>query len=61
MDPKSMERLKFDRRLIRRRNWISKDELERELAALPDASDKVAPPEEESGRASSASDDPQPE
>ena len=43
MDRKSLERLKFDWRLIRRRNWISSDELRRELDALPDVADKVAP------------------
>ena len=43
MDRKSLERLKLDRRLIRRRNWISSDELRRELDALPDVADKAAP------------------
>ena len=36
MDRKSTRRLRLDRRLIRRRGWMSEKELERELAALPD-------------------------
>ena len=43
MDRKSLEWLKLDRRLIRRRNWISSKELRRELDALPDVADKAAP------------------
>ena len=43
MDRESMRRLRLDRRLIRRRGWVSKDELEREMAALPDVSHKIAP------------------
>jgi hypothetical protein len=43
MERESMRRLRMDRRLIRRRGWLSKEELERELAALPDASHKIAP------------------
>lgn len=42
MDRRSTARLKLDRRLIRRRGWISKEELERELADLPDVSAKIA-------------------
>lgn len=38
--------LKLDRRLIERREWIEPAELERELAALPDVADKIAPPED---------------
>jgi len=45
MDRRSTARLKLDRRLIRRRGWISKEELERELADLPDVSTKIADPE----------------
>ena len=37
--------LKLDRRLLRRRGWIDPAELERELEALPDVSDKIQPPE----------------
>jgi hypothetical protein len=39
--------LRLDLRLIRRRGWISPEDLQRELDALPDASDKIQPPEEE--------------
>ncbi len=45
MDRRSTSKLKLDKRLIRRRGWISKEELERELAALPDVSAKIAEPE----------------
>ncbi len=57
MDRKSTERLMLDRRLTRRRDWISKKELERALAELPDVSHKVAPPDEESGSEGAPSDD----
>ena len=43
MDRESMRRLRLDRRLIRRQGWLSEEELERELAALPDVSHKIAP------------------
>ncbi len=43
MDQKSMRRLRLDRRLIRRRGWLSEEDLERELTALPDVSHKIAP------------------
>jgi hypothetical protein len=43
VDCKSLERLKLDWRLIRRRDWISSDELRRELDSLPDVADKAAP------------------
>lgn len=42
MDRKSIEQLRLDRRLVRRRNWISQDELAKELEALPDVSHKIA-------------------
>jgi hypothetical protein len=41
MDRRSLERLRLDRRLIRRRGWISKQELSAELESLPDAADKL--------------------
>ena len=47
MDRRSMERLKLDKRLMRRRGWISKEDYEREIASLPDVSGKVAEPEHE--------------
>jgi len=46
MDRESMGKLKLDRRLIRRRNWISPQELQQELDALPDVSHKLASVEE---------------
>lgn len=55
MDRTSTDKLRLDRRLIGRRNWVSKDELERALEALPDASDKIADTEEsEDGAAAAA-------
>jgi hypothetical protein len=33
--------LKFDRRLLRRRGWVDSEELEKELADLPDVSHKA--------------------
>lgn len=39
--------LRLDRRLTRRLGWIPPEELQRELDALPDVSDKVRPPEED--------------
>lgn len=50
MNRESLEKLRLDRRLIRRRQWISPSELKRELEALPDVSHKIATdeqPEEE--------------
>ena len=46
MDRESRERLRLDRRLIRRRGHLKPEELARELAALPDVAHKAAPPEE---------------
>lgn len=37
----SMQKLRLDRRLIRRRGWIGKAELERELTGLPDVGGKA--------------------
>ena len=48
MNRDSLEQLQLDRRLIKRRGWIPAEELEKKLEALPDATDKIAPPEEES-------------
>ena len=41
MNRDSMKALRLDRRLLRRRGWISPEDLEEQLAALPDAADKV--------------------
>jgi hypothetical protein len=48
MNREATEKLKLDRRLINRRGWISKAEVEDALESLPDLSHKIAPPEEES-------------
>ena len=48
MNREATEKLKLDRRLMYRRGWISKAELEDALESLPDLSHKIAPPEEES-------------
>jgi hypothetical protein len=47
MNREATEKLRLDKRLIHRRGWIPKAELEELLEALPDVSDKIAPPEEE--------------
>ena len=47
MNREAMEKLRLDRRLINRRGWVSKAELEKNLEALPDVSDKIAPREDE--------------
>ena len=47
MDRESMTRLRLDRRLIRRRGWISAEELERELEQLPDSAHKSTTGDEE--------------
>lgn len=44
---KSLEPLKLDQRLIRRRGWIPESELAEQLEALPDASAKIDPREDE--------------
>jgi len=41
----ALRKLRLDRRLAERRGWITKAELERALAELPDVEDKAAPPE----------------
>lgn len=40
MNRQSMQKLRLDRRLIERSNWISGRELDSELESLPDASHK---------------------
>jgi len=47
MNREALKDLRTDRRMINRRGWISKAELEKDLEALPDVSNKIAPPEEE--------------
>jgi hypothetical protein len=47
MDQQTMRNLRLDRRLIGRRGWPSPQEIEADLAKLPDVAAKIAPPEEE--------------
>ncbi len=47
MDLESQKKLELDVRMMRRRDWMKPEELEKRLAALPDVSDKVAPIESE--------------
>lgn len=42
----SIRHLRLDRRLISRRSWISPEELEAELARLPDVASKAAKEDE---------------
>lgn len=46
MDRDAISKLRLDRRLTSRRDWISPEDLERELEALPDVASKVAPTED---------------
>lgn len=48
----SVRHLRLDRRLLRRRDWLSSKELEEELGSLPDVSEKAQSPEERRGRPS---------
>ncbi|MFQ5417701.1 MAG: hypothetical protein ACE5FL_11705 [Myxococcota bacterium] len=57
MNRNALKQLRLDRRLIRRRGWISSSDLEQEIAALPDVSDKIAPEEEDSKLSSDVADD----
>ena len=57
MDRRSLEKLRLDRRLIRRRGWISKEELEAELEALPDAGHKLTTLGEAADRAKAGAGD----
>ncbi|MBW2426278.1 MAG: hypothetical protein JRG86_18670 [Deltaproteobacteria bacterium] len=41
-----MQRLRFDRRLLRRREWVEEAELEAHVEALPDVADKIASDDE---------------
>jgi len=47
--------MKLDRRLIRRRGWISEPDLERELAALPDVASKAASKDSEAEKEAAGS------
>jgi len=41
MNRDSIQKLRLDRRLVRRRGWISESELTRELEKLPDVAQKA--------------------
>ena len=47
MADRTKEHMRTDRRLLERPGWITKAELEQELAALPDVSDKIDPREDD--------------
>jgi hypothetical protein len=47
MNNQSIEKLRVDRRLHSRRDWIAAKELQDELDALPDVSDKIKRDDEE--------------
>jgi hypothetical protein len=47
MNNESIEKLRLDRRLHSRRGWIAEKDLQAELDALPDVSDKIRPDDEE--------------
>ena len=54
MDRESLDRLRFDRRLQKRRGWLAPGELERHVAALPDTTDKLTTlADQEAGAAAS--------
>jgi uncharacterized protein YidB (DUF937 family) len=58
MDRQSIQKLRLDRRLAERTGWIPREELDRELSALPDVSDKLTTlgeAEEQAGSARAAS------
>ena len=46
-----LEGLRLDRRVLRRRDWISPAELQKALSALPDVADKIQEPAPEVGDA----------
>lgn len=46
MDRESVERLRFDRRLQNRREWIDPADLDAHIESLPDVSDKMTTPAE---------------
>lgn len=41
MNRDSIQKLRLDRRLVRRRGWITENELTRELEKLPDVAQKA--------------------
>ncbi len=53
MDDESLKKLRLDKRLAGRQGWITAGDLQSALDALPDASDKIAPPSPEPGESAS--------
>ena len=47
MNLEAERKMKFDRRMEGRPGWASKEELQAELASLPDSVDKIGDAEEE--------------
>lgn len=47
MEQGSLDKLKFDNRLSRRKGWLSKQEEAAYVDSLPDVSDKISTPEDE--------------
>lgn len=62
MNVDDVQKLKFDRRMERRRGWLAPGELEAHLETLPDTEDKIhEPTEEELAEAAGAADGEAPE
>jgi len=59
MNRESLDKLRLDRRLMRRRGWMSEAERQRALDALPDVSTKATTLGAESREDASASDESQ--
>ncbi len=58
MAHESFRHLRTDRRLLDRRGWISREDLEQELTNLPDVASKIAPPEEREPSAAPGAEEP---
>ena len=61
MNNESISKLRVDRRLHGRRGWIDEAELQREIDALPDVSDKMRTPDDELERPAESVGSPAPE
>jgi len=61
MDKESIAALKFDVRMARRREWVDPEELEQELASLPDCADKIQEPTDDSAAPAAADSSPSPD
>ena len=61
MDRESVNRLRFDRRLQRRKEWMDASEHEAYLASLPDVSEKMTTCGEDEGDAEGAASAERPE